>query len=239
MAEKNIENYDTQLSIQGTVLRDEASILLYTAFSLRYRWYITILLGYLCLVSSLMANIYFPLIQRLAVQYRTSIQSINLTITLYLVMQGIPPSIFAPLSDTLGRRPVYLMSFGLYTAASLGLAFSGYSYVALLLLRALQSIGGSATLSLAYAVVADYTVHSERGRFLSPMMTATNIGPSIGPIISGGTILATGMTCRVCAFGQPILENRLCLGRPHSSRGIHKRRSRYLVCFQNCPMQLA
>jgi MFS family permease len=149
----------------------------YTTFSLRYRWYLTILLGYLCLASSLTANIYFPLLTLLAKDYSTTIQAINLTITLYVAIQGVAPSIFSPLSDSLGRRPVYLMSFSLYAIASLGLAFSGSSYVALLLLRAMQSMGGSATLSLAYAVVADYTVHAERGRFLSPMMTATNIGP--------------------------------------------------------------
>ncbi|AEO68576.1 uncharacterized protein THITE_2118143 [Thermothielavioides terrestris NRRL 8126] len=56
----------------------------------------------------------------------------------------------------------------------------------------MQSIGGSAVLSLAYAVVADVTVHSERGRFLAPMLTATNIGPCIGPIIGGGAVLASG-----------------------------------------------
>ncbi|KAK8091675.1 hypothetical protein PG997_002036 [Apiospora hydei] len=166
--------------------------LTYTAFSLTYRWYLTLLLGYLCLASSLTANIYFPLISLLAEQYHTSIQGINLTITIYVVMQGIAPSLFSPLSDTLGRRPVYIASFALYTAASLGLALSHHSYASLVVLRALQSMGGSATLSLAYAVVADYAVHAERGRFLGPMMVATNVGPSIGPPIGGGAILATG-----------------------------------------------
>ncbi|KAB5528099.1 major facilitator superfamily transporter [Coniochaeta sp. 2T2.1] len=164
----------------------------YTAFSLAYRWYLTILLGYLCLASSLTANIYFPLITLLTKQYHASPQAINLTITIYLVIQGISPSIFSPLSDTLGRRPVYLLSFSLYAAASVGLAFSGDSYAALLVLRALQSAGGSATLSLAYSVVSGYAVHAERGKFLAPMVTATNIGPSIGPPIGGGAILATG-----------------------------------------------
>ncbi|KAK8123810.1 hypothetical protein PG999_003728 [Apiospora kogelbergensis] len=164
----------------------------YTAFSLTYRWYLTLLLGYLCLASSLTANIYFPLISLLAEQYHTSIHGINLTITIYVAVQGIAPSIFSPLSDTLGRRPVYIASFALYAAACLGLAFSHDSYATLMVLRALQSMGGSATLSLAYAVVADYAVHSERGKFLGPMMVATNIGPSIGPPIGGGAILATG-----------------------------------------------
>lgn len=164
----------------------------YTVFSLRYRWFLTILLGYLCLASSLTANIYFPIISLLAQQYNASIQQINLTITLYIVVQGIAPSVFSPLSDSLGRRPVYLLSFALYTAASVGLVVNTSSYAGLLVLRAVQSAGGSATLSLAYAVVADYAVHAERGRFLGPMMAATNLGPNIGPVIGGGAILATG-----------------------------------------------
>ncbi|KAK4237438.1 major facilitator superfamily domain-containing protein [Achaetomium macrosporum] len=69
----------------------------------------------------------------------------------------------------------------------------------------MQSIGGSAVLSLAYAVVADVTVHSERGRFLAPMLTATNIGPCIGPIIGGGAVLASGdprwCFCALLIFG--------------------------------------
>lgn len=40
-------------------------------------------------------------------------------------------------------------------------------------------------MSLAYAVVTDVTVHSERGRFLAPMLTATNLGPCAGPVIGG------------------------------------------------------
>jgi MFS family permease len=132
------------------------------------------------------------LIDLLAQRYEVSTQAINLTITLFFVFQGIAPSFWSPLSDSFGRRPVYLATFIIYTAASLGLSIVDRNYPALLLLRAMQSIGGSAVLSLAYAVVADVTVHSERGRFLAPMLTATNIGPCIGPIIGGGAVLASG-----------------------------------------------
>ncbi|KAK0711964.1 major facilitator superfamily transporter [Lasiosphaeris hirsuta] len=164
----------------------------YTTWNSRDRSLLVCLLGYLVLASSLTANIYFPLIDLLAEQYGVSTQSINLTITLFFVFQGIAPSFWSPLSDSFGRRPVYLITFTIYAGASLGLSIVSNSYPALLLLRAMQSIGGSAVLSLAYAVVADVTVHSERGRFLAPMLTATNIGPCIGPTIGGGTVLASG-----------------------------------------------
>lgn len=121
-----------------------------------------------------------------------SAQAINLSITLYVVFQAIAPAFWAPISDTLGRRPIFLATFVIYGAASLGLALNRTSYVALLLLRALQSIGGSAVMSLAYGVAADISPHSERGRILGPMLASTNLGPCIGPVIGGGAILASG-----------------------------------------------
>lgn len=164
----------------------------YTTWTVRQRRLLVCLLGYVALASSLTASIYFPLLDLLATRYGVSIQSINLTITLFFVFQGIAPSFWSPLSDSLGRRPVYLATFTVYTLASLGLSIADRDYPALLLLRGLQSVGGSAVISLAYAVVADVTVHSERGRFLAPMLTATNLGPCIGPVIGGGAALASG-----------------------------------------------
>jgi MFS family permease len=162
----------------------------FTTFGRGRRVYLTYLLGYLTLASSLTATIYFPLIDTLSSHYQTSIQTINLTITLYLVFQAISPALFRPLSDTLGRRPVFLITFLVYCAASLGLALNKQSYVALLLLRSLQSIGRSAVMSLAYAVVADISVPAERGKILGPMLAATSLGPCVGPIIGGGILEA-------------------------------------------------
>ncbi|KAI1861139.1 hypothetical protein JX265_009758 [Neoarthrinium moseri] len=152
------------------------------------------ILAYLSLASSLTATIYFPLIDMLAELYETSIQNINLTITVYVVVQGISPSFWTPLAETLGRRPVFLLTFSLYTIASLGLAVSTptRSYLALIILRGLQSAGGAVVLALAYAVVADVIVHAERGKYLGPMLAAANLGPCFGPIIGGGAILSTG-----------------------------------------------
>ena len=166
----------------------------FTIFTSRQRTYFTYLLGYLTLASSLTATIYLPLIESLSKQYNASILAIDLTITLYLVFQAISPAFFGPLSDTLGRRPVFLVTFAIYLAASLGLALNENSYAALLVLRSLQSIGGSAVMSLAYAVVADISLPAERGKVLGPMLAATNFGPCFGPVIGGSIVLATGQT---------------------------------------------
>ncbi|KAL4885289.1 major facilitator superfamily domain-containing protein [Aspergillus karnatakaensis] len=164
----------------------------YTTFSHNQKYYFTYLLGYLTLASSLTATIYFPLIDLLSHQYNVSSQLINLTITVYVIFQAISPAFWGPLSDTLGRRPVFLITFSLYKAASLGLALNESNYAGLAVLRGLQSIGGSAVMSLAYAVVADISPRSDRGKILGPMLAATNLGPCVGPVIGGGAILASG-----------------------------------------------
>lgn len=203
MAEK--DSATAECTTQPTEAEAVAVTAPYTIWTVRQRRLLVFLLGYVALASSLTANIYFPLIELLASRYAVSTQAINLTITLFFIFQGIAPSFWSPLSDSLGRRPVYLSTFAVYTLASLGLSIVDRNYPALLLLRTAQSIGGSAVMSLAYAVVADVTVHSERGRFLAPMLTATNVGPCIGPVIGGGAALASGdpRWCfrALCIFG--------------------------------------
>ena len=176
----------------STLERAPTTTVHYTLSTRRQRTYLTYLLGFLSLPSSLTATIYFPLIPLLSDHFAVSIQAINLTITLYVVFQAVAPVVFAPLSDSLGRRPVLLFMLVLYTAASLGLAFNDSSYAILLLLRALQSFGGSAVLAIAYGVVADVAVPAERGKMLGPMLAAGNLGPCVGPVIGGSVALASG-----------------------------------------------
>ncbi|KAL1856861.1 hypothetical protein Daus18300_010624 [Diaporthe australafricana] len=108
----------------------------------------------------------------------------------YVIFQGISVSFWSPLSNVFGRRPVFIITFGLYTAASLGLAFSQGNYTALILLRATQSIGGSAVISISYSVVADLITSAERGSMLGPMLASGILGPCIGPIIGGAVVMA-------------------------------------------------
>lgn len=163
----------------------------YTVWSVRDRRLLVVLLGYLALASSLMANVYFPLLDLLAGRYGVSVQAVNLTITAYLVVQGVAPSFWSPLSDTWSRRPVHLATFALFTLASLGLSVADRSYAALLVFRAVQSAGASGVVSLAYASVADVVVHAERGAYLAPLLTITNLGPCVGPVVGGGLVLAS------------------------------------------------
>lgn len=137
------------------------------------------------LVSPLTATIDLPFLPLLATHFHTSLQAINLTITLYVIFQAISPLLFSTTSGTIGRRPVLLTTYTLYTVASLGLALNKHSYAGLLILRALQSLGASAVLAVAYGVIADVCPPAERGAMQGWAIGGSNLATCLGPVIGG------------------------------------------------------
>ena len=164
----------------------------YSVFTKSQKRMVLVVLITTMLASPLTATIYLPLLPLLASHFKVSTQAINLTITLYIVFQAISPLLFATCSDAVGRRPILLITFALYTIASLGLALNNHSYVGLLVLRALQSLGASAVLAVAYGVIADICVPAERGSMQGPAMGAANLAVCIGPILGGWVALRSG-----------------------------------------------
>jgi MFS family permease len=90
--------------------------------------------------STLSSFIYYPLLPVLAEDLHTSIDRINITITAYLAISGVAPSIVGDAADMFGRRPIYLVTLSIYLVANIGIALQK-SFTALLLLRMLQSAG--------------------------------------------------------------------------------------------------
>ena len=137
------------------------------------------------LASPLTATIYLPLLPLLATAFNVTVQDINLTITLYVIFQAISPLIFATASDHFGRRPILLLTYALYTIASLGLSLDKNNYATLLVLRGVQSLGASAVLAIAFGVVADICPPAERGSMLGPTQGAANTAVCLGPVVGG------------------------------------------------------
>ncbi|KAJ5949760.1 hypothetical protein N7454_001344 [Penicillium verhagenii] len=140
--------------------------------------------SFAALISPLSSSIYLPAMTCLARDMDVSVSLINLTITTYLIFQGLAPSFIGSFSDSYGRRPAYLIAFVIYLGANIGLALQD-SYAALLVLRCLQSSGSSGTIALGSAVVADLTTRAERGKYIGYAGIGMALGPSLGPVIGG------------------------------------------------------
>ena len=156
----------------------------YSIFSKRKKQYIVFMTAWAGLFSPLSASIYLPVLNTLAAELKLSNALINLTLTSYLIFQGIAPTIFGDFADMAGRRPAYFIAFVLYIGANVGLALQ-HSYAALFILRCLQSSGSSGTIAMGNGVVADIAPSSERGIYMGLVISGPMIGPAIGPVIGG------------------------------------------------------
>lgn len=156
----------------------------YSAFSRRTKIWIITMVTMASVVSPMTAVIYFPALDSVADALSVNTSLINLTITTYMVFQGLAPTFFGDFGDTAGRRPAFTIAFLIYLFANVGLALQR-NYTALMILRCLQSAGSSGTLALAYAVVADITSSAERGRYMGIVGVGVNVGPTIGPVLGG------------------------------------------------------
>lgn len=96
----------------------------------------------------------------------------------------------AKLSDSYGRRPIYLLCVGLFAAGSLLVALSG-NMAMLLFSRLLQAIGAGGIFPVASAVIGDRWPAARRGAALGILGSVFGIGFLLGPLI-GALLLPLG-----------------------------------------------
>jgi multidrug resistance protein len=156
----------------------------YSNFSQRQKAVIVALIATAGFFSPFTAFIYFPALQSIASDLGVTIELMNITVTVYLLVQALVPAFLGDLSESIGRRPVYLLIFVVYCAASIGLALQR-DYTALLVLRMLQSAGSSGTIALAYGVIGDIAAPHERGAYVGVSHIGFNSAPALGPVTGG------------------------------------------------------
>ncbi|KAK1758919.1 major facilitator superfamily domain-containing protein [Echria macrotheca] len=157
---------------------------IYSIYSLWEKRLIVLAASFSAFFSPLTAQIYLPALNALAEEFRVSNAQINLTVTTYMIFQGITPMFIGGFADTAGRRPAYAFCFIVYIAANIGLALSK-NYASLLVIRCLQSAGSSTTVALCQAVVADIITSADRGQYIGITAIPVILAPSVGPVLGG------------------------------------------------------
>ncbi|KAI1111482.1 chloramphenicol resistance protein [Nemania sp. NC0429] len=171
--------------------RDSSQQDRYSIFSPWEKRFITAIIGFSMVFSPLTANIYFPGVVQIQKDLHVTAELVDLTITSYLIVQGISPVLFGDAADLFGRRPVFIVMFSIYVIANIALALQD-NYVALLILRMVQSLGCSATIAISYGVIADVSTPAERGSMQGIAITAANVGPVLAPVIGGALVSRAG-----------------------------------------------
>ncbi|CAK7237031.1 hypothetical protein SCUCBS95973_009809 [Sporothrix curviconia] len=135
-------------------------------------------------ISPLTGQIYLPALNALAAYFRITDGQVNLTVTTYMIFQGVTPMFLGGMADGIGRRPTFLLCFVIFIAANIGLALCR-NYVSLLVVRMVQSAGSASTVALCQAVVADIVSSAERGQYIGITIIPIVFAPSLGPVLGG------------------------------------------------------
>ncbi|KAH3970209.1 hypothetical protein HBH70_209870 [Parastagonospora nodorum] len=183
MVEEKQETVDEGLtsSIEAGVVEAPYSI-----YSNKEKWLIVGMVALAGFYSPLPANIYFPAIPTLAKAFHQSTETINQTVTVYLIFQGLSPMLWGPISDRHGRRLVYLVCLSILVLSSIGMALCPTDQFWLLLfLRCFQSGGSASTIALGAGVIGDISTSRERGGYFGMFNLGPMLAPCIGPSLGG------------------------------------------------------
>ncbi|KAM7198991.1 Major facilitator superfamily domain containing protein [Rhypophila sp. PSN 637] len=163
---------------------DDAETEPYTIFDKRQKALIVVISSIAATFSGFAGNSYFPALPTLSSDFSVSIDLINLTVTSYLLFQGIAPSLWGPISDVKGRRVAYLFTFIVFLGACIGLALAK-NYATLLVLRCLQSTGSASTIAIGSGVIGDITTRADRGGVMGVFQAGLLVPVAVAPVIGG------------------------------------------------------
>jgi MFS family permease len=148
-------------------------------------WKKGVQLAMLCsasLVTSIATSILSPSIFEIMAEFDVSRTLAILTVSLYVLALGFGPVIGGPLSETIGRHPVYMASLPLGGLFTLGTGFTN-SFAAVCVLRFLAGMCWGPILAVAPATIQETFPLETRGPPSALFILTPFLGPGLGPVI--------------------------------------------------------
>ncbi len=155
-----------------------------TQHDAKNRWPITISIMLATVMNSLdttIANVALPHMQG---SVSASPEQITWVLTSYIVSAAIMTPLSGWLADRIGRKRMFLISIGGFTAASM-LCGVATSLPEIVLFRVLQGVFGAALIPLSQAVLLDINPPEKHGQAMAIWGAGAILGPILGPALGG------------------------------------------------------
>ena len=160
-------------------------------WSLSKRMYHTTVPGLMGFIVTLGSSIYTPGLPEIQDEFHVSSTVALLGLSLYVLGLAFGPVLAAPLSETLGRKAVYLISLPLASLFTLGAGFS-HTFASLIICRFFAGFFGSPTLAVGAGTNADIWPPMHRAVATSLFVLAPFAEPALGPLVGGYCAQAKG-----------------------------------------------
>jgi MFS transporter, DHA2 family, multidrug resistance protein len=116
--------------------------------------------------------------------FSEDMSSITWVATSYSIAEIIMVTMAGWLSTLMGRKRLYLFSFGLFTLGSI-LCGTAVNFHQMLFYRILQGIGGGALIPVSQAILRETFPPEEQGMAMAVYGMGVVLAPAMGPILGG------------------------------------------------------
>ncbi|KAI9266766.1 major facilitator superfamily domain-containing protein [Phascolomyces articulosus] len=199
--EKQLPDYDTTTSTSPTILSDSGVVNQELSWkqddpenphnwSKKYRWLFTLVVSSLVISSAFGSSIVSGDRTGVMNEFHVSSTVSALQVSLMVCGFGVGPILWSPLSETVGRKPVYIFALGIYIIFNIPCALAK-NIGTLLVCRFLAGFFASVSLTLAGGTISDLFPTHERGAAIAYFAAAPYSGPVIGPIVGGWVSVGT------------------------------------------------
>lgn len=147
--------------------------------------FLVFFIGFICPMASSMIA---PSMNMIAETFNTSSNTTIGAQSGFVCMLGIGPLFFAPMSETFGRRPIFLTNLTLFALLQIPTALAP-SIEWFIVLRTLCGLFGSVGVANGGGTISDMFETRERATVLGFYLLGPLLGPSLGPFV-GGLIVA-------------------------------------------------
>lgn len=158
-------------------------------------------LALITLLAPTATDMYLASMPDIARHLDVSYGKIQLTLTVFLLAQGLGQMFFGPVVDRFGRRKPLLFGIVVFIVSSIWAATSA-SFLSLLLSRFIQGFSGALLLVVGFSSVRDVAKGENAARLFSILLTIEGLAPVFAPIVGGyvDAIYGWRMVLLVSAF---------------------------------------
>jgi multidrug resistance protein len=179
---------------------------------IHWKWIQTAQIFLVAFFLPMSSSMFAPAMEIIAKEFSVEKQTVLLGQTGFVVMLGFGPLFHAPMGETFGRRPVYMINLATFALLQLASALSP-NIASFIAFRTLSGFFGSVGVANGGGTISDMFDSKGRSQVLGFYFIAPLLGPCIGPLLGGlivGSVhwrwifwlsmLLAGLTTILCFF---------------------------------------
>lgn len=157
----------------------------------RHYWVFLVFIAIIGAFSSLVNDMYLPTIPKMMREFHTTPSMTQMGLSMAMIGLGIGSVIWGSLSDHYGRKPILLLSLGIFGVGT-AVSLLSESIMFFIICRLFQGIGAGGAMVLSYSIPTDLYQGRQLAKVMALVGAINGFAPATAPLIGGFMADSTG-----------------------------------------------